>query len=1443
MTPLERIEDALTLNGAAHEGTNRWTCPAQEHHNAALTVDPKLDGTGVLLMCHGGCEADDVLSALNLSWADLEAPRETPYWAVGGHDTGEYPYTDELGALLYTVRRGEGKRFSQAAADGTPSVKGIRKVLFNLPSVLTQIEAGGVVDLCEGEKDAHALKYAGLVPACNSGGAKGWRDELADSLRGALMVRVWRDKDEPGAEWARCVTASLTAREIPYKVVQAAEGKDAWDHFAAGYTLEEAEDADLSAAAPGDTSPRKSRTGEISRDGRVKVSVASHAEAADWLRIELGTGALSGMFSRDGLLVRVPRIGEAGYLPPSDNEPDEGPARIDRLNISQVKALVDVRYDCGVNKESKSQDGKVSFSWENRLFPKPAAESAVTGAEMGEGTPNVLKLLGVTHTPAVRKDWSVIDTPGYDRATGLLFLPPASMGPVTVPNAPTAEEIKRARDLVVEPVAQFPFVSEDHRANWVGAMLTPLLRRVLPPPYPMVVITATNRGSGKGFLAGMLRAVHGGMLKSEMPREAEELRKAITATLLTTTAPVITWDNLSGIVRSSVLEALLTTAVHSDRELGANKNLVLANDRLWTATANNASFGGDMDRRTLAVALDPPGPDQHLRTDFRLHPVHWVEANKSAYLGALLTLVRGWVGAGCPTVASRSDDYGQWSAALGGLLTWAQVPGTFGGGGDSVSDADGDEWGAFLQAVYEVMGPEYFRMRDLVTRIAVTGSQDGIPTETLPSELADLFARTGHNKGGFIKSLGRWFTNRDGRYVSGWKSEMSRDRKNGHRYRVCPPKGGVSEMLLETPNEPEPQGGYGAMVVDSPTLTDFESTSKVLMSNIDTLYTGRPGDSTTKAPNPPPERNHPVTQSSEVGFDLETADAECLYVGTYEGSYVRLAASTVSEAPVPVRELKEALAGAETVYGHNVLGFDIQALARHEGADYMSLATKAVDTLVLARLADPPGAKGMQPWSGRGYYGLDAVAARLGVSGKTDNLALLAKEFGGYDKIPVDDSRYVSYLQGDVEATQAVYERLTDGGLSAYAAREMRVVALQNLMTVNGCAVDTDLLSERVKAEQDRRADAVHSLSEEFGLPLTTPGGRESAKPWTTKAGKEALERAFTEAGAQFLPRTATGAPKLGKDSLGEGTWVDHTGKARPGLLRAYGDLPAVRRIVDLLLSASGSTDKYAEVLKYLTPEGRVHPAVGDLQASGRWAYIRPSLTNVGKRGKALHQREVLVAEPGCVLMAFDFDQVDMRAVAGHSQDREYMKLFEPGRDAHSEVADAVFGRHDGEFRDKSKAIGHGWNYGRGVTAIAESTGIPLDTVVQFDTTMRERFPVLMDWKRAVADLGGSGQLLDNGFGRLMRCDPTRSFTQAPALMGQGGARDIMCEGLLRLPEWTWPMLRLVIHDEVLLSVPEESVGDVQAAVLEAFTMEFKGVPVTAGVAGPARNWRAVYGK
>jgi hypothetical protein len=100
-----------------------------------------------------------------------------------------------------------------------------------------------------------------------------------------------------------------------------------------------------------------------------------------------------------------------------------------------------------------------------------------------------------------------------------------------------------------------------------------------------------------------------------------------------------------------------------------------------------------------------------------------------------------------------------------------------------------------------------------------------------------------------------------------------------------------------------------------------------------------------------------------------------------------------------------------------------------------------------------------------------------------------------------------------------------------------------------------------------------------------------------------------------------------------------------------------------------------------------------------------------------------------------------------------------------------------------------------------------------------------------------------------MRVDPRRAYTQAPALMGQGTARDILVEGLLRLPDEYIPWMRGVVHDEVIFNVPEARVQECIETVTAALTFDLAevstlhSVPITTGASKPAKSWDGCYAK
>lgn len=109
-----------------------------------------------------------------------------------------YDYTSADGELLFQVVRFEPKDFRPRRPDGRGgwhwNMQGVRRVLYRLPQVLAEVEAGRPVYIAEGEKAADAVAALGAAATCSPGGAGKWRAEYGAALAGAHVV-VLSDND------------------------------------------------------------------------------------------------------------------------------------------------------------------------------------------------------------------------------------------------------------------------------------------------------------------------------------------------------------------------------------------------------------------------------------------------------------------------------------------------------------------------------------------------------------------------------------------------------------------------------------------------------------------------------------------------------------------------------------------------------------------------------------------------------------------------------------------------------------------------------------------------------------------------------------------------------------------------------------------------------------------------------------------------------------------------------------------------------------------------------------------------------------------------------------------------------------------------------------------------------------------------------------------------
>ena len=509
------------------------------------------------------------------------------------------------------------------------------------------------------------------------------------------------------------------------------------------------------------------------------VAVGNPLQAERGLRKEIGTNKLSGMMIRGPAVVFCPLLGEDGYVEPENEGDSDGPAQVVPVDQYQLADRVSAEY-----RPYKIGERDGNKYRKECVFPVEVARIVLNTIDKA---PNLQTLRGVTHTPIIRSDGSLLAEPGFDEDTGYLYLPTVKVR--RVPVRPTARDRRTAVRLLRGLVAEFSWVGEHDEANYLGLMLTPLLRQMCPPPYKLGAIMAHQSGSGKSLLAEVLRLVHGGVFRSSIPQEEAEMKKSISAILYQTTAPIVQFDNVAGRLKSPVLDGLLTSQDFSGRILGSLREVKFVNDRLWCLTGNNLHIDGDLARRTLWVSIDPKVPAPQNRTGFKLDLPVYVSEHRGEILRALLILILAWRNSGKAIELRTSDSFSKWSATVRGILDYARVPGEF-DHEDSARvaiDEEDSEWEEFLHAIYRQFSGKAWSVREVVDTVVgegfsgkIEGGKGGISADFLPTELAEKAAKMQP----IGKSLGRWLLRREGQFAGNYTVRCTGSGRNGKTWRV-----------------------------------------------------------------------------------------------------------------------------------------------------------------------------------------------------------------------------------------------------------------------------------------------------------------------------------------------------------------------------------------------------------------------------------------------------------------------------------------------------------------------------------------------------------------------------------------------------------------------------------------------------------------------------------
>ncbi len=531
---------------------------------------------------------------------------------------------------------------------------------------------------------------------------------------------------------------------------------------------------------------------------------------------------------------------------------------------------------------------------------------------------------------------------------------------------------------------------------------------------------------------------------------------------------------------------------------------------------------------------------------------------------------------------------------------------------------------------------------------------------------------------------------------------------------------------------------------------------------------------------------HPVL-AELVGISLCAEDGKACYIPVGHTYGDQLPKAEVLDALKPVLEDES----IEKI-GQNIK-YDMIVL-RKEGVRIRGVAC---DTMLASYVLDP---------SRRGH-----------------SMDVLAKDFLHHKTIPIKDligtgksQKPFSDVDIDVASEYASEDadvtlrlgailcpRVTEEGLDGlYKKVELPLISVLEDMELAGVRINTGYLKK---------------LSKEFGELLVETEAKIHDLAGTTfnvNSPKQLGEILFNKLGLKPVKKTKTG-PSTSIDVL-ETLAFEH-------------DLP--KKILEFR-SAYKLKSTYVDALAGMvnSKTGRIHTSYNQaVAATGRLSSSDPNLQNIPIRtpeGRKI--RQAFIPEDGYIYVAADYSQIELRVMAHVSKDERLQEAFSKGEDIHAITAASVFGVSHAhvtpDMRRKAKAINFGIIYGMGPYRLASQIGVGMKMarkylddyyvtyagVKQFmdelpEQAARDGFvTTLLGRKRYLPDLNNPNKIAQQAARRM-----------AVNTVMQGSAADIMKVAMIHVhdaiqKEELPAKMILQVHDELILEVREDAVGDAE---------------------------------
>ncbi|ACB54179.1 DNA polymerase I-like protein [Crocosphaera subtropica ATCC 51142] len=581
-----------------------------------------------------------------------------------------------------------------------------------------------------------------------------------------------------------------------------------------------------------------------------------------------------------------------------------------------------------------------------------------------------------------------------------------------------------------------------------------------------------------------------------------------------------------------------------------------------------------------------------------------------------------------------------------------------------------------------------------------------------------------------------------------------------------------------------------------------------------------------------------------VGLDIETTGLD---PHTSEISLIQIAAPN---RPVILIEFR-GITNKETLrrfiehpkipkVGHN-LAFEIQFLTKHLGIN--PAKTAWIDTMLMSQLLAAGLPPTLEEDAKTGVLPIPDLTRSIknkkklkqelnrNLPGSYSLMRVVARELGySLDKsLQVSDwgkpltQEQLQYAANDAAVVlplrEALRNKIIDNQLTDAIQVELGALARVAQMGLMGMGLDLDRWGELAKEIETRREDAA-----KIACQVLKPDHAQL----NLFGGEASINLDSNEQVIAALARLGIHTDSTSKDTLD----------------KLSENHPEVFTIIEYRHWSKAHSSFGEKLPTFVNPvTHRIHPNVNQMRAaSGRFSFSNPNLQQIPRERQ---YRSCFVPAPGYKLIIADYSQIELRIAAEIANDSVMIDAYCNEKDLHRLTAALVSGKDIDEVtkqeRQLGKAVNFGLIYGMGATKLRIYAETNYGVSMTFDEAQRFRdnffkgYPGLHQWHQDTACKLRTTKVKDirTLSGRLRRWKDEPPLTSLLNTPVQGTSADITKLALHKLNSdldeiGGFPIV--VVHDEIVLEVPEDHVAEGSAMLEEAMVSAgkrfLKSVPV-----------------